>query len=410
MVHPLHCTGYFNYTQYMTLHETTENVKKGGIATGIGLGVIITIVMIFKMSVMVFNILFPPNIAPPSMAYGKLPPLAFPPNAVEGNFVYKINTATGDLPNDFPDRLNVFPIIKDNAGLLNLKAVESKVAILRFVDDQNKLLPGIPLGNGNYQWEDPTGIKRKIIFDIVTFNFALTSNYLTSNTARRGRTLSTQDAAIQTVQAYLTSIDLVPNDLDIEKTKHPDPELSYLTAPRLYAIAQDGSLTTASSLLLARVIRVDLYQKNVTYELNTGVSNDKKELQKLNIDMPVLYPKPPFSTMNFLIAAGESDAEIVDAHFLHQKINYAPDTEGTYPIKSPQEAFEEVKAKKAYIANYNTPEDNQILITKVYLAYYLGEEPQEYLMPIIVFEGQNGFYAYVSAVKELVPTEEPATQ
>lgn len=396
----MHCNRYFPYTQDMTLHETTENFKKGSIATAIGIGSLLLIVMIFRVGITIKNILFPPTIEPPNMAYGQLPSLTFPVNVVEGDFVYKINTASGNLPEDFPDRLNVYPIVKDSAGLLNLKTVESKIKTLGFLDSESKLLPGTPLGDGDYEWSDPSGTQKNIVFNIVTFNFTLTSNYVNSNAAREGRTLSTQQAAIQTVQSYLTTLELFPEDIDIEKTKNPDPELNYITFPQLYGISQDGILTPSTSLLEARVIRVDLYQKNVQYELNTGISNDKKELQKVKVDLPILYPHPPHSAMNFFVAAGVSDAEVSEAHFFHQKIDLKPEIVGTYPIKSPEEAFEELKAGKAYIAAFAEPGDSQILISKVYLAYYLDEKAQDYLMPIIVFEGQKGFFAYVSAVKE----------
>lgn len=383
----------------MTLHETTENFKKGSIATLIGLGGILLIVVMFRVGVFIKEVFFPPSIEPPNMAYGQLPPLTFPINAVEGNFVYKVNTPSGNLPEDFPDRLHVYPITKESAGLLNLKTVESKVKTLGFVDESDKLLPGTPLGNGDYEWSNPGGIMKKIIFNIVTFNFTLTSNYLNSNTVREGRTLSTQEAAIQTVQSYLTSINGVPDDLDLDKTKNPDPELTYITFPKLYAILQNGTLTPATSLLDSRVIRVDLYQKNIAYELEAVIANGGRSLQKTKRDLPILYPHPPHSAMNFFVAAGNTDAEVGEAHFFHQKINLTPEVVGTYLIKSPQEAFEELKAGKGYIAAFEEPGDTQILISKVYLAYYLGEEAQDYLMPIIVFEGQKGFFAYVSAVK-----------
>ena len=40
------------------------------------------------------------------------------------------------------------------------------------------------------------------------------------------------------------------------------------------------------------------------------------------------------------------------------------------------------------------------MIKKIYLAYYLSEQRQNYLMPIVIFEGNNNFYAYVQAVQD----------
>ena len=115
--------------------------------------------------------------------------------------------------------------------------------------------------------------------------------------------------------------------------------------------------------------------------------------------MPILYPHPPYSTMSLWIAVGQAGPQVVTANFTHQTINTTPETEATYPIKTAEEAFEELKNGKAFIASYNGSATD-IAITNVFLTYYLGEQPQEYLMPLIVFQGDNGFLAYISAVRD----------
>jgi hypothetical protein len=112
--------------------------------------------------------------------------------------------------------------------------------------------------------------------------------------------------------------------------------------------------------------------------------------------IPVLYPHPPYSTMSFWIASGQNSQEVDAASFVHREI--LTDSHATYPIKTAQEAFDALKAGDGYITSYQGADTN-ILISNVYLGYYLGEENQGYLMPIIVFEGQNNFFAYVSAIK-----------
>lgn len=69
---------------------------------------------------------------------------------------------------------------------------------------------------------------------------------------------------------------------------------------------------------------------------------------------------------------------------------------GTYPIKTPQEAFEELKNGDGFIAV--EPRTSTVSITKVYLAYYLTEQYSNYLQPVYVFEGP-GFAAIVPAIK-----------
>jgi hypothetical protein len=43
-------------------------------------------------------------------------------------------------------------------------------------------------------------------------------------------------------------------------------------------------------------------------------------------------------------------------------------------------------------------QEGQITIRNIFLAYFESEEPQNYLQPIFVFEGDKNFTAYVSAV------------
>lgn len=388
------------YTQGMSLHNTVEFLKKAGIASSIGLGVIIVLVIFFRIGVVVKNILFPPKIDPANVAYGKIPYLDFPQSTVNEDFTYTIDTLDGTLP-VLPDRVLVYPLVNEEPNLLNLDNVKEKIAAMRMVDNTGSPLPEIPRGGPMYEWEELTGLQRKVIFDIVAMNFTITSDYLRSNTVLRAnglRSLNSESDAVPVVEEYLKLISLLPPDLDVEKTKNPDPERAHNIKPQMFSILT-GELTSATSLSNAQVIRVDLYQKDIEYKLTAGKAGDLTRFQEFEMNMPIMYPKPPYSTMNFLVGSGTSMLEIVSANFNHQTVNLEPEEEATYPIKTSEEAFNELQEANAYIAAYSGG-DTQILVNDVYLAYYLGETQQEYLMPVIVFEGPNGFFAYVSAIKD----------
>lgn len=384
----------------MTLHNTVEFLKKAGIASSIGLGAIIVIVIFFRIGIVVKNILFPPKIDPANQLYGKIPYLEFPQSTVNGDFTYTIDTLDGTLP-VLPDRVLVYPIVNAEPNLLNLDTVKTKIAAMRMVDNTGNPLPEIPRGGPMYEWEELTGLQRKAIFDIVAMNFTITSEYLRSNTVLRanGLRMLTADAdAVPIVEDFLKLIALLPTDLDLEKSKNPDPEKHYNIKPQMFSILT-GEPTPATSLSNAQVIRVDLYQKDIAYKLTAGKSGNLTRFQDFEMNMPIMYPKPPYSTMNFLLGSGTSTLEVVSANFTHQTVNLKPEEEATYPIKTSEEAFNELQEGRAYIAAYNGS-DSQILVKDVYLAYYIGETPHTYLMPIVVFEGPNGFFAYVSAIKD----------
>ena len=62
-------------------------------------------------------------------------------------------------------------------------------------------------------------------------------------------------------------------------------------------------------------------------------------------------------------------------------------------------AFSELQNGQAYIANLGLNKDDDVLkIRRVYLAYFDPDIVTEYYQPIYVFEGDNGFIAYLPAV------------
>jgi hypothetical protein len=380
----------------MTLHETRENMTKLAIAGSIGLGGILVLVILFRIGVVIKDVLFPPRIEPPNMAYGELAPLQFPQSDVLGDYTYDLNTTTGALPEGLPDRLHVYPIIHEVPGLNNLEEAKVKVRKLDFITAAGAPVLETPLSDVEYQWIEDKGIRRDLKFNIISFDFTLNSEYLTALSVINGNKITTEQAAIETVQAFLGDIASFPEDVDLNKTTTFDDVRHFITTPELLEIV-NGALSPASSLSNTDIIRINLYQKDIEYDLDNGLGS------KAKITLPILYPKPPHSTMHFLLGSGANELQVVKGDFLHQEINLQPENLGIYPIKTGEEAYQELREGKAYIAAYKGTA-SQILITNVFLAYYLGDQEQDYLMPIYVFEGKDGFFGYVSAVK---PYEAP---
>ena len=100
--------------------------------------------------------------------------------------------------------------------------------------------------------------------------------------------------------------------------------------------------------------------------------------------------------MYMILTGGRFDEEVLEAKFDHFAIK---DSSATYPIKTADEAFFELQGQKAYIASY-FGEENTVHLKNVLLGYYMSETEAEYLMPIVIFEGDNGFFAYISAVTD----------
>src|SRR4051812_41937457 len=117
----------------MTLHETVETSKKAAVGTGIGIGIILTIVILFRIGIVVKNILFPPKIEPPTYTFNKIPPIEFPPATAPSDLTYSINTDTQSLPEDFPDRLNVYQINHPEGAVQNSDLIKRKIQLMGIV-------------------------------------------------------------------------------------------------------------------------------------------------------------------------------------------------------------------------------------------------------------------------------------
>jgi len=381
----------------MTLHKTVVVAKKFLLGVVIGIGIVLISGILFQLGVIIKNILIPPKVQPANHVYEKLPALIFPQNATSTQLTYKINTISGDLP-EFPDRVNIYPIKQPTPSLLNLNKAKDKANSLGLIGDDGNTLPEKKLDETRYQWTENKGIQRKLVVDSLTFNFDLESNYLSSLTVLNAQGKLTQTDAVGATTDFMSTLALMPDDITLDKTTTPNQDVPYITNPQSFSI-QNGSLVPTESFLSTQVYRVNVYQNDITYDLNTGVPGVTGGFKKIPMAMPILYPYPPYSTMSFWVAAGQLGPQVVAAKFIHQAVNLTPETEATYPIKTTQEAFEDLKNGKAYIASYNGT-DTDVAITNVYLTYYLGETQQHYLMPLIVFMGDNGFFAYVSAVKD----------
>ncbi len=348
----------------LTLHDTTEDIKKLALGGAIIAGAVIIIMIVFRIGVSVFNAVNPPKVAPPTVEFGKLPPMSFPKSVTDEKLTYVNNTISGTLP-EFPDRLPVYPIHQDKGTLLNLDQAKSGVSAVGFVvDPVSSDAAQLQLSATDYRWTVSRDLAKTITMNIVSKNFVYTSDYLNYPPVLSAAYLPNENDSVQAVMGFLSQIGANTGDIDETKTKET-----------LFAI-QNGILVPAITIGSAQVVRVDLFQGNV----------DGK---------PIVYQSPATSPMNALVASGLYTGQVVEAHYFHQ--GYDKNSASTYPIISASAALSELKNGKAFIVSFNGT-TTQVLIGKIYLAYYMSDEPQQYLEPVVVFEGDNDFVAYLPAI------------
>lgn len=344
----------------LTLNQAVKETKfilKWG---GIGCATILLIIALIKGGEIAKEIISPTPPPPPTVSFGKLPKVVFNPPVVTQQLSYTIDTLTGQLP-VFADRQKVYKVKLPEPNLLALDSAKERAKDIGFASEP------IPISGTRYQWITTAPPTAQLSLDILSYNFDYTSEFLTNpDTMLVVGDAPTPQQAIATAQDFLRELGALFTDIDLSKTK-----------TTLLLLTNQG-LSIASSLSQANVIRVDFYQA------------DKNKL-------PIFYTHPPYSNMSLFVGGNtRSNGMVIGGHFVHETIS---DKSATYPIKTAQAAFEELENGQAFIAAYSGT-GTDISITDVSLGYYAGEKPQEYLMPIIIFQGNNGFYAYVPAITE----------
>lgn len=341
-----------------TLHDTTEltkNIIKWG---GIGITAIIILVFLFRGSIVVYKSIFPDKPPAPEASFGKIPPIQFPESKITGNFTYVIDTVSGKLP-AFSDRANVFETAVPVPNLLNLRDARIKLSSVSFSSNERRITDTV------YTWTDRNNSSRVITYNIVSNDFNIISNYLADPFIRDQQGAPAAGIAVKEVTNFLEKLNLYPMDFDPTLT-----QTQYLTL-------QNNETFPATSISTGQITRVDLYRKSLNKH-------------------PIVHNNPPFSSYYFLIGRIDGRISILETQFNFQAIT---DKFSSYPLKSIEEAFDELKNNKAFIAAYYGT-SKEILLKNIYLAYYIGDEKQQYIQPIFVFEGKNGFYAYVKAVRD----------
>lgn len=347
------------------LHEVTTLTRRLLFVAAVAFVLFLVGRILFGVAVNIKEQFFPTPAPTPTVLFGSLPKIAFPKNVWTGKtdkLSFSIDTIEGSLP-QFPDQAKVYKPGFPKPSLLSLEQARKTVALLGFSENEKAL------SQTRYQWEDPQEEGRVINFDIVSGNFDMTSNFYSDENVLLARSLPNRTEAVTLVTEFLSRIDLLPSDLDLK------------TASVSFFTIEGTSLIETTSLAKATIVRVDLPRKPIE-----GV--------------PLVHESPNRSPINMLIASDGAESKIVEAHFFYQAISVSENA--TYPIKTADEAFEELKKGGGYVARIasNVRERGNISIQKVTIAYYVEGESQEFFMPIFVFEGNNNFIAYISATHD----------
>ncbi len=345
----------------MSLTETAYYTRRSINWTIIGVIGYFVMRLLWGIAVIVWFMVFPPQAPPPNHAFGKLPAIKFPTVASgSAQLTYQLETIDGSLLVSSPSA-NVFFMPKSAPNLLGLNKAQEFAQEMQFDPSP------IQENKNIYRFNDTENPLRRLRYDIVSKNFIIRYAFERDASIFIEKNFSSADALKLEAYSYLQSNNLLHEDIEDAQSS-----ISYL---RL----QSDQMIPTTSLSQSDAVRIDFFRKPIG---NTPV-------------VTPTFDEAPISML--LSGASNAKKRILQFAYTYWPIDYQ--TSATYALKSTAIAWEELQQHKGYIAKY--PKNSTVAtIRNVYIAYYDSFDPQIYLQPIFVFEGDNGFVGYVPAITD----------
>lgn len=222
----------------------------------------------------------------------------------------------------------------------------------------------------NYYYTDPQDQNRTLTLDISYFNFILQYHYK-NNPLEIFNNLEriTKERALAQVKNFIRYNSLFEDSILNGK----------ITTDLLRYDAISNDLLPASRLTNTQLVRVNFF---------------RNDLDNLKI-LPPKYSK----SYNYALylPSNNSKTQLLELAYTFWPLDFA--NFATYPLRSSNDAWKDFVDGYANVIELgNNKKEDKFVIRKIYLAYYDSQEPQSYLQPIFVFEGDNNFVSYLPAV------------
>ena len=336
-----------------TAYATRRLIKFGGIFVG---GFTLTW-LIVSIGISAYKAAHPPYISP-DIKYGILAKTVFPVKTFDKkNFSQEL--ANDTFPK-FPDQAKVYIITRPGNTFLALQQDTITAKDLGFKDDPEQISDGV------YKFTNNT-LNQTLTMNVLEGSFQMSYPYQSDQLLLNPAKMPTKEEAIKAAQDYLSSANKLPEDL-----KGGDNKVTYWKI-------DSGALKSVTSLSEANIIKVDFFRKNI------------------DNDLKVMSADVNSASVSVLVSGSTLDGKrIVEVNYKYADIDR--ELFSTYPIKTVEEAWNDLKS-----GNYWPAVDtkgNDVAIRNVYLAYFEPVSLTNYLQPIFVFEGDQNFVGYVTAVAE----------
>ena len=338
-----------------TLTETASFSKKSLTRVGQILAGIVALFIAFKIIGILFTFVSPPNPAPATVAFSKLPPVDLTggiklPDSIE----IKVETVTGTIPS-LSALAKVFSFERNRATFSDLEEVSKNALKAGFSPKSAEL------GNSLTKFVDQKDQDRILTIEIISGNFKLESQFLNKPELAQSRPNSLEDA-----ESMATSL---MRNFGLPESAYPKDKIT--TA--LYKV-DNGRLIDAVSLSGANVVQVIFGRADL----------DNIHAYPLNLQDPQVWG---LVSERSVLAAEKTTTAIEKQKF------------ATYPLVGTNAAYE--KLKKGQGVFNKMPKNNTFTIRDVEIGYVDSRKIQKYLQPVYVFRGDDNVMAYVGAVSDL---------
>lgn len=310
---------------------------------------------IWRLGVKIYLTLRPPPPAAPTVRYGKLPKLEFPVPAEVYKPNIKLETISGTLPK-ITTVGKVYLVGINKSRILELDRIKTEAQYIGLTTEPVKI------DEQTYEISNPT-LPIKLTVNLLSNGFTYKYDWATDQSLLTAPSLPNNEQAVLEARAFFQSMGGLAQDLTNGSTK-----VTYL-------VATPAGMVQTVSLSEANFIKVDLFRA------------DKDE-------MKIVTESGDASPVNITFSGTTDRAKrIIEANYYYSRI--LDDDFGTYGLKTVDAAWSELQQGGGYIAK---KAGQEVTVRKVTLAYYESNNPQQFLQPVFVFEGDGGFVGYVAAV------------
>ncbi len=356
-----------------TLTETAYKVRTG-LKTGLLVSLLVSVAWYAGgAAVNYYKATHPPEEPPPTVDFGRLERITFPKET--GRPEIELELPTGKMP-VFPDRMRVFFAPTKRSNFLDpQRAIETATALgFLFKPEQPS--------ETRYIWRKQDSLNSILEMDIVSGHFVLNRAWQNNPALLAVNTFTSDKQAVADMTSFLQRSGSMPEDT-VDNNK-----VSYLKV-------QGAKLVKALSLSDADFLQVDLFRD----EYRVYDPEDKTKSKILEA-YKFYRPNPDKGLVRgVLTGSREYEEKVISLEYGYSKVDYTKS--GTYPIKTGQEAYDELKNGGGYVTE-KSPKKGILKVRRVQLGYYDDDANHSYALPIYVFLGDQDFVAYVSAVKDEV--------